>query len=56
MSESRLTCPMCGNTDTKHMEELDDRTKPLYFFKNGKKPMYAKKILCTDCRYEWSKW
>jgi hypothetical protein len=46
---------VCGNNNPKHIEELDDRKKPLFFFKNGVKPMYAKKYHCTDCRYEWGK-
>ena len=36
------------------LKEVDDRTKPLYYFKNGKKPMFAKKFVCTNCNYEWN--
>ena len=50
---SRLQCPRCGNKNHKHMEELDDRTKPLYNFSNGGKPMYAKKTVCTECKCEF---
>ena len=52
---TRIECPMCQNHDSTKIEELDDRKKPLYFFKNGKKPMFAKKYHCTMCRYEWAK-
>lgn len=51
----RVECPKCGNNNSKHIDELDDLRKPLYFFRGGKKPMYAKKYRCNDCRYEWSK-
>lgn len=52
---NRVECPMCGNNNPKHIQEVDNLRKPLYFFKNGKKPMYAKMYHCTDCRYEWDK-
>lgn len=51
---SRLTCPMCGNNNPRKIRVEDDLKKPLYFYTNGQKPMYAKKNVCTDCRYEWS--
>ena len=47
----RFKCPFCGGMKLK---EVDDRTKPLYYFKNGKKPMFAKKFVCTNCNYEWN--
>ncbi len=49
----RLSCPACGNNNRKHIEQLDDKTKPLYNFSSGGKPMYAKKNVCTDCKYEF---
>ena len=53
---ARLTCPLCGNTKPRHIRELDDRTRVLYFSKacDGG-TMYAKKYHCTDCGYEWLK-
>jgi len=50
---NKTTCPMCGNNNPKHIQEWDDLDKPLYHFGYGQKPMYKKKHLCTDCKYEW---
>ena len=52
----RTTCPSCGNNNPKHIRELDDKTKPLYFSKIGDgNNVYAKKYNCNDCRKEWTK-
>jgi len=49
----RLICPMCQNSDPKKIRQEDDLKHPLYYHRNGQKPMYAKKNVCTDCKYEW---
>ena len=46
----REVCPMCGHSE--HTEE-DDLEKPLYYFANGKRPMYKKKKICKRCSYKW---
>jgi len=49
----RKKCPLCGNENPKKIREIDDLSKPLYHFGFGAKPMYAKKYVCTMCKYEW---
>jgi len=44
-------CPICGSTG-KSIVEVDDYTKVLYYFGDYKR-MYAKKNVCTKCKYEW---
>lgn len=51
----RIECPMCGNNNRNRIKEVDNLRNPLYFFAQGKKPMYAKKYHCKDCKYEWDK-
>lgn len=47
----RIECPWC---DSKKINEEDDKDKVLYTIGFGQK-IYAKKYVCTECGYEWSK-
>lgn len=47
----RKECPVCGAVG-KDLSEVDDYTKVLYYFGDYKR-MYAKKNVCTQCKYEW---
>ena len=56
MDYTRVKCPSCGNANPRHIREIDDKTKPLYFSKIGDgNNVYVKKYHCNDCRKEWSK-
>lgn len=49
----RKTCPMCGASG-KDLKEEEDKSRTLYHFAYGQKPMYAKKNVCKKCGYQWS--
>ncbi|MHA1745525.1 MAG: hypothetical protein ACTSWW_05970 [Promethearchaeota archaeon] len=53
MSGRKFTCPKCGNTERRKIQEIEDKSqKPLYFAMQGT-PVYPKKLHCGKCSHEW---
>lgn len=50
----RIQCPMCGNKNPKHIQEIEDKTRILGRI-GTYNMMYKKMYRCTDCAYEWDK-
>lgn len=48
--EMRNTCPVCGSVG-KEIRTIDDKDTVLSYI--GNIPMYAKKLSCKNCGYEW---
>ena len=48
--EARNRCPNCSAVG-KYIKEIDDKDKVLSYV--GNIPMYAKKYVCKNCKYEW---